>query len=128
MAATTTFSTGVSAGIQPQWQFRAGTGKTVTMHWKIETLQSITRISGITLKSSFDVKPGSYLVRLVVRDSEDDYVGGKRNDRNSFSATLTPLLIRNSSNRLMEVRYGLPTVRCSLCCCSALRLGLLVLP
>lgn len=26
--------------------------------------------SGITLKSSFDVKPGSYLVRLVVRDAE----------------------------------------------------------
>jgi hypothetical protein len=43
--------------------------KTVTMHWKDETLQN--KLSpGITLKSSFDVKPGSYLVRLVVRDSE----------------------------------------------------------
>jgi len=26
--------------------------------------------SGVTLKASFDVKPGSYLVRLVVRDAE----------------------------------------------------------
>ena len=26
--------------------------------------------SGVTLKSSFDVKPGSYMVRLVVRDEE----------------------------------------------------------
>ena len=26
--------------------------------------------SGLTVKSSFDVKPGSYMVRLVVRDSE----------------------------------------------------------
>jgi len=26
--------------------------------------------SGITLKSSFDVKPGRYLVRVVARDAE----------------------------------------------------------
>jgi hypothetical protein len=26
--------------------------------------------SGFTVKSSFDVKPGTYLVRLVVRDNE----------------------------------------------------------
>jgi hypothetical protein len=26
--------------------------------------------SGFTVKSSFDVKPGTYLVRLVVRDAE----------------------------------------------------------
>lgn len=46
-----------------------GTEKTVTMHWKDETLEHKLS-SGITLKTSFDVKPGSYLVRLVVRDSE----------------------------------------------------------
>jgi hypothetical protein len=39
------------------------------MHWKDETLEHKLG-SGITLKSSFDVKPGAYLVRLVVRDSE----------------------------------------------------------
>jgi hypothetical protein len=26
--------------------------------------------SGLTVKSSFDVKPGTYMVRLVVRDGE----------------------------------------------------------
>jgi hypothetical protein len=39
------------------------------MHWKDQTLEHKLD-SGITLKTSFDVKPGSYLVRLVVRDSE----------------------------------------------------------
>jgi len=43
--------------------------KTVTMRWKDETLEH-KLASGITLKTSFDVKPGSYLVRLVVRDAE----------------------------------------------------------
>ena len=42
--------------------------KTVTMHLKDETLEHMA--SGITLKRSFDVKPGDYLVRLVVRDAE----------------------------------------------------------
>jgi VWFA-related protein len=45
-----------------------GTQKNVTMRWKDETLAKLA--SGITLKTSFDVKPGSYLVRLVVRDTE----------------------------------------------------------
>jgi hypothetical protein len=39
------------------------------MRLKDETLESKLG-SGITLKASFDVKPGSYLVRLVVRDTE----------------------------------------------------------
>ena len=46
-----------------------GMEKTVTMHWKDETLEHKLG-AGITLKTSFDVKPGSYMVRLVVRDSE----------------------------------------------------------
>jgi VWFA-related protein len=46
-----------------------GIEKTVTMHIKDETLEKRLN-SGITLKTSFDVKPGSYFVRLVVRDSE----------------------------------------------------------
>jgi hypothetical protein len=46
-----------------------GSEKTVTMRLKDETLESKLG-SGITLKASFDVKPGSYLVRLVVRDTE----------------------------------------------------------
>ena len=39
------------------------------MHLKDETLANKLG-SGITVKSSLDVKPGSYLVRLVVRDAE----------------------------------------------------------
>jgi hypothetical protein len=49
--------------------FIQATQKVVTMHWKDETLEH-KLASGITLKTSFDVKPGSYLVRLVVRDAE----------------------------------------------------------
>jgi len=46
-----------------------GTQETVTMKLKDDTLEHKFP-SGITLKASFDVKPGSYLVRLVVRDAE----------------------------------------------------------
>jgi VWFA-related protein len=46
-----------------------GTQKVVTMKLKDDTLEH-KLASGITLKTSFDVKPGSYLVRLVVRDAE----------------------------------------------------------
>ena len=59
----------VSAVFNRNGNFVQGLEKTVTMHWKDETLEHKLN-SGITLKSSFDVKPGSYLVRLVVRDSE----------------------------------------------------------
>ncbi len=59
----------VSAVFNRNGNFVQGLEKTVTMHWKDETLEHRLG-SGITLKSSFDVKPGSYFVRLVVRDSE----------------------------------------------------------
>jgi VWFA-related protein len=59
----------VSAVFNRNGNFLQGTAKTVTMHWKDETLEHKLS-SGITLKTSFDVKPGSYVVRLVVRDSE----------------------------------------------------------
>ncbi|MGO9085053.1 MAG: VWA domain-containing protein [Candidatus Sulfotelmatobacter sp.] len=49
--------------------FVQGNEKTLEMRLKDETLQSKLG-SGITLKASFDVKRGSYLVRLVVRDTE----------------------------------------------------------
>jgi hypothetical protein len=39
------------------------------MHLKDDTLDRKVD-NGVTLKTSFDVKPGSYLVRLVVRDNE----------------------------------------------------------
>lgn len=40
----------------------------VEMRLRDETLQRLS--SGITVKTSFDVKPGTYVVRLVVRDAE----------------------------------------------------------
>ena len=46
-----------------------GNSKTVEMRLKDQTLESRLN-SGITVKSSFDVTPGSYMIRLVVRDSE----------------------------------------------------------
>jgi VWFA-related protein len=48
-----------------------GNQKTVEMHLKDQTLEGRLR-SGITVKTSFDVKPGSYVIRLVVRDSEGE--------------------------------------------------------
>jgi hypothetical protein len=42
--------------------------KNLEMKLKDETLARLP--SGITVKTNFDVKPGTYVVRLVVRDSE----------------------------------------------------------
>jgi len=53
-----------------------GIQKTLTMHLKDETLEK-RMDSGITMKTSFDVKPGSYLVRLVVRDAEAQLVAAE---------------------------------------------------
>jgi hypothetical protein len=49
--------------------FITGNEKILEMHLRDETLERKLE-SGVTLKTSFDVKPGSYLVRLVVRDTE----------------------------------------------------------
>jgi VWFA-related protein len=59
----------VSAVFNRNGNLIQGMQKIVTMHLKDETLEH-KLASGITLKTSFDVKPGSYLVRLVVRDAE----------------------------------------------------------
>jgi hypothetical protein len=45
-----------------------GMTKTVDMKLRDETLARLT--SGISVKTNFDVKPGTYVVRLVVRDAE----------------------------------------------------------
>jgi VWFA-related protein len=59
----------VSAIFNQNGVYIQGAQKTLTMRWKDETLENKLG-SGITLKTSFDVKPGSYLVRLVVRDGD----------------------------------------------------------
>ena len=50
-------------------QFVTGLEKIVDMKLRDTTYDRLSR-SGFTVKTSFDVKPGTYLVRLVVRDSE----------------------------------------------------------
>jgi hypothetical protein len=45
-----------------------GITKTVSMKLRDETLARLA--TGITVKTNFDVKPGTYIVRLVVRDAE----------------------------------------------------------
>lgn len=46
----------------------SGIEKTVEMRLRDNTFERLSR-TGVTVKTSFDVKPGDYLVRLVVRDS-----------------------------------------------------------
>ncbi|MGA8555375.1 MAG: VWA domain-containing protein, partial [Candidatus Acidiferrales bacterium] len=47
--------------------FISGQEKTLEMRLKDATLEKLNQ-TGVTLKTNFDVKPGGYLVRLVVRD------------------------------------------------------------
>ncbi len=49
-------------------KYISGQTKTIEMKLKDETLDRLS--SGITVKSIFDLKPGVYMVRLVVRDTE----------------------------------------------------------
>ena len=52
--------------------FISAKSKTVQMHIKDETLSKLN--SGITVKSDFDVNPGSYIVRVVARDEQGKLV------------------------------------------------------
>jgi len=53
-----------------------GGEKVLEMKLRDTTLERLDH-SGITVKSSFDVKPGNYLVRLVVRDKEGDLMAAR---------------------------------------------------
>ena len=59
----------VSAVFNQNGNFLQGNQKVVTLRLKDETLAHMLN-SGITMKTNFDVKPGNYLVRVVVRDAE----------------------------------------------------------
>lgn len=58
----------VSAIFDRDGKYIIGERKTIEMKLRDETLARLN--SGITVKSNFDLKPGTYLVRLVVRDTE----------------------------------------------------------
>ena len=49
--------------------YTQGIEKVVTLRLKDETLERLAQ--GVTVRTSFDVKPGAYLIRLVVRDAEE---------------------------------------------------------
>lgn len=49
--------------------------KTVELHMLDSTLDRFLQ-SGITMRTSFDVKPGTYMVRSVVRDAESGQISG----------------------------------------------------
>jgi VWFA-related protein len=59
----------VSAIFDRNGNFVTGIQKLLQLHLKNDTL-AYRMSSGLTVKSNFDVKPGSYLVRLVVRDAQ----------------------------------------------------------
>jgi VWFA-related protein len=50
--------------------------KSLDMHLKDETLEN-RLASGISLKTSFDVTPGSYVIRVVVRDQEGQLMAAR---------------------------------------------------
>jgi len=56
--------------------FVTGGEKTVQMRLLDTTYNRLSR-SGLTLKSSYDVRPGSYMVRLVVRDGEGSQMAAR---------------------------------------------------
>ena len=58
----------VAALFDRNGNFITGTQKVLEMNLRDETLERLSH-SGVVVRSSFDVKPGDYVVRLVVRDS-----------------------------------------------------------
>lgn len=66
----------VTAVFDRNGNFLQANQKLVQMRWKSETLQAKLS-SGITLKASFDVKPGRYLVRVVARDSDQQLMSAE---------------------------------------------------
>lgn len=59
----------ISAIFDSNGNFISGTQKVLQLHLKDETLEGRLG-SGLVLKSNFDVKPGNYIVRLVVRGED----------------------------------------------------------
>src|SRR5271163_3163517 len=59
----------VAALFDRNGNFITGTEQTLELRLKDSTLARLDQ-TGVTVKTNFDVKPGGYLVRLVVRDSK----------------------------------------------------------
>lgn len=65
----------VSALFDRNGNYITGMEKIVEMRLLDQTVE--TRLRPITVKSSFDVKPGNYVVRLVVRDAEEQLMAAQ---------------------------------------------------
>ncbi len=59
----------VAALFDRNGNFITGSQKVIEMKLRDETLEKLAR-TGVTVRTNFDVKPGDYVVRLVVRDSK----------------------------------------------------------
>jgi VWFA-related protein len=66
----------VAALFDRNGNFIGGNQEVVDLHLKDTTLEKLGR-TGITVKMGFDVKPGGYIVRLVVRDSKAAVLSAK---------------------------------------------------
>jgi len=56
-------------------KYITGKEKKLLLRLRDGTLAKMTQ-SGITLKTEFDLKPGTYMVRQIVRDSEAGQLSG----------------------------------------------------
>lgn len=66
----------VTAVFDRNGNFLQANEKVVQMRWKNETLQA-KLAAGITLRTSFNVKPGRYMVRVVARDTEQQLMSAE---------------------------------------------------
>ena len=66
----------VTAVFDRNGNFLQANQKVIQMRWKTETLQA-RLAAGITLRASFDVKPGRYMVRVVARDTEQQLMSAQ---------------------------------------------------
>ena len=66
----------VAAIFDRNGNFITGTQKQIDMKLRDETLAKLSR-TGVTVRTNFDVKPGDYTVRLVVRDANASQLGAE---------------------------------------------------
>ena len=66
----------VAALFDRNGNFITGNEKTIELRLRDTTLARLEQ-TGMTVKSNFDVKPGAYMVRMVVRDSEASLISAE---------------------------------------------------
>ena len=66
----------VAAIFDRNGNYVAGTQKVIEMKLRDETLAKLSQ-TGVTVRTNFDVKPGDYVVRLVVRDANAAQLGAE---------------------------------------------------